>query len=113
MSKKCCNSNVKLESCGCPTPRMCCGSMAVPTTAYQMVSVPQLVYDNVPASPCGVSNNSGNCFGDNWLLIILLLCCCGGNFGGSCGCDDGCGDFGGSWLIILLLLCCGGNGFGC
>lgn len=130
MSKKCHKkeSPAKLDPCGCPTPRMCCSSMAVPTTAYQMVSVPQLVYDNVPASPYGVSPwNSGNSpsndhydggcgSGGIWIIIILLLLFCGGNGFGGGGFNDGCGDsFGGSWIIIIILLlfCCGGNGFGC
>lgn len=140
MSKKyrksdCCQPT----SCGCPTPRVCCSNVAVPTTAYQMCSVPQLVYDNVPASsyggmsPYGVSPASygggghvagydGGCggygsFGGWWIIIIiLLLCCCGGNnFGGGCndGCGDGFGGFGSWWIIIIiLLLCCGGSGFG-
>lgn len=107
-----CNTSCKLDPCGCPTPRMCCGSVAVPTTSYQMVSVPQMVYDNVPASPCGMGPSTGNCLGGNWLILLLLLCC-GNGFGGGCGCDDGCGDFGGNWLILLLLLCCCGNGLGC
>ncbi|MEF9934164.1 MAG: hypothetical protein RR539_00265 [Clostridium sp.] len=120
MSKK--SSCCKMEPCGCPTPRMCCGSMAVPTQAYQMVSVPQLVYDNVPACGGGYPMQQGG-FGGfggcgsgggcSWLIIIiLLLCCCGG--GGYGGCNDGCGDgcgFGGcSWIVIIILLlcCCGG-----
>lgn len=133
MSKRCRKKDdcCKMEPCGCPTARMCCSSMAVPTTAYQMVSVPQLVYDNVPASPYGMSpyggggnqgvdHHGGGCgFGGgsgSWIIIIiLLLCFCGGSgFGGGCF-NDGCGDsFGGSWIIIIILLlcCCGGSGFG-
>ena len=140
MSKKrrgsnCCKPTCcEIPSCGCPTARVCCSSMAVPTTAYQMVSTPQLVYDNVPASQFGMGSQypmyqhgggypdggfcGGSGFGGSWIIIIiLLLCCCGGSGFGGCndGCGDGCGSgFGGSWIIIIILLlcCCGGSGFG-
>lgn len=109
MSKKrrgnnCCQPTCcEIPSCGCPTARVCCSSMAVPTTAYQMVSTPQLVYDNVPASQLGLGGypsapygggypDGGFCgghgFGGSWIIIIiLLLCCCGGGSGyGGFGC---------------------------
>ncbi|KMT22749.1 DUF3309 family protein [Clostridium cylindrosporum] len=135
MSKKCCckSHSHKLESCGCPTPRMCCGTMAVPTTAYNMVSVPQMVYDNVPASavaganfnqyPSHVGGYGGHggydegCGSGIIIIIIILLLCCGNGFGGSHGGhDDDCG-FGDSScgsiiIIIILILCFCGNGFG-